>query len=103
MYAKFQRHFPNKNSYTLKDIFTCTYPQFFSHTFLFSGTYFRRDLLIEQLMREVVDLKERIQDLEGQVQANFELISSLRQQLEQKTREIEDYKEVAEQATSVSL
>ena len=50
-----------------------------------------------------MDLKERIQDLEGQVQANFELISSLRQQLEQKTREIEDYKEVAEQATSVSL
>ena len=78
-----------------------------------------RDLLIEQLMREIVELKERIQDLEGQVQADYELIGSVRQQMEQvrsewsrqavrwiwllqKTRELEDYKEVAEQATLVS-
>ena len=57
-----------------------------------------RDLLIEQLMREIVELmvrgtqgtyteimelKERTQDLEGQVQANYELIGSVRQQMEQ--------------------
>ena len=95
-----------------------------------------RDLLIEQLMREIVELmvrgtqgtyteimelKERTQDLEGQVQANYELIGSVRQQMEQvsvvimtggtaiivyliaaENRELEHYKEVVEQATSVS-
>ena len=32
---------------------------------------------------EIMELKERTQDLEGQVQANYELIGSVRQQMEQ--------------------
>ena len=73
-------------------------------------------------MREIVELKERIQDLEGQVQADYELIGSVRQQMEQvsvvimtgdtaiimylmlqKTRELEHYKEVAEQVSGTIL
>ena len=56
------------------------------YTFIYSDTappFFCRDLLIEQLMREIVEFKERIQDLEGQVQADYELIGSVRQQMEQ--------------------
>ena len=42
-----------------------------------------RDILIEQLMREIVELKDRIRELEEQNEANQELIGSLRQQLEE--------------------
>ena len=42
-----------------------------------------RDVLIEQLMREIVELKDRIRELEEQNEANQELIGSLRQQLEE--------------------
>ena len=52
---------------------------------MYSCHVFHRDVLIEQLMREIVELKQRIQELEEQNSANLELIGGLRQQLEQVT------------------
>ena len=41
-----------------------------------------RDLLIEQLMREIVELKDRVRELEEQNMANLELLGALRTQME---------------------
>ena len=53
-------------------------------------------------MREIVDLKEKISDLEGQREADHELISGLRERLQQLEAELSDYKEIAEQTCNVS-
>ena len=42
-----------------------------------------RDLLIEQLMREIVELKDRIRELEEQNVANLELLGAIRTQMEE--------------------
>lgn len=42
-----------------------------------------RDLLIEQLMREIVELKDRVRELEEQNMANLELLGALRTQMEE--------------------
>ena len=62
-----------------------------------------RDSLIEQLMREIVDLKERISELEGQRSADNELMRGLRDRLAQLEAELNDYKEIAEQTCNVSI
>ena len=54
-------------------------------------------------MREIVDLKARITELEGQVQADQELIGGLRERQMQLEAEIAEYKEIAEQTCNVSL
>lgn len=60
-----------------------------------------RDALIEQLMREIVDLKEQIANLEAQRNADHELMAGLREKLQQMEAELQDYKEIAEQTCSV--
>jgi huntingtin interacting protein 1 len=62
-----------------------------------------RDILIEQLMREIVELKEKVALLEEQNEANQELLASLKMQLEQKDKELLDIKEVAEQACNENV
>ena len=54
-------------------------------------------------MREVIDLKERISDLEGQHRADEELMASLRERVQQLEMELADYKDIAEQTCSVSV
>ena len=61
-----------------------------------------RDALIEQLMREIVELKERISELEGQREADRSLMAGLRERLQQMETELNDYKEIAEQTCNVS-
>lgn len=61
-----------------------------------------RDQLIEQLMREIVDLKEKIAELEGQREADHTLMVGLRSRLQQLEAELGDYKEIAEQTCNVS-
>lgn len=61
-----------------------------------------RDDLIEQLMREIVDLKEHITELEEQREADHTLMGRLRNRLEQLEAELNDYKEIAEQTCNVS-
>ena len=60
-----------------------------------------RDALIEQLMREIVELKERISELEGQREADRALMAGLRERLQQMETELNDYKEIAEQTCNV--
>ncbi|XP_019848785.1 PREDICTED: huntingtin-interacting protein 1-like isoform X2 [Amphimedon queenslandica] len=62
-----------------------------------------RDLLIEQLMREIVELKDRIRELEEQNLANLELLGAARTQMEEKNKELSEYKEVAEQACTENV
>ena len=64
--------------------------------------YCSRDALIEQLMREIIELKEKISELEGQREADHELITGLRERLQQLEVELSDYKEIAEQTCNVS-
>lgn len=61
-----------------------------------------RDALIEQLMREIVELKEKISDLQSQRDADRELMAGLRERLQQMETELSDYKEIAEQTCNVS-
>ena len=60
-----------------------------------------RDQLIDQLMREVVELKERVRELEEQEMANQELIGRLRERQMHLEAEIQEYKEIAEQTCNV--
>ena len=60
-----------------------------------------RDQLIDQLMREVVELKERLRELEEQEMANQELIGRLRERQMHLEAEIQEYKEIAEQTCNV--
>lgn len=53
-------------------------------------------------MREIVDLKERIANLEGQIAADHTLMAGLRSRLQQLEAELNDYKEIAEQTCNVS-
>ena len=62
-----------------------------------------RDQLIEQLMREIVDLKEKIAELEGQREADHTLMVGLRSRLQQVEAELGDYKEIAEQTCNVRV
>jgi len=62
-----------------------------------------RDALIEQLMREIVDLKEKVSELEGQRQADQELLAGLRERLLQMEAELNDYKEIAEQTCNENV
>ena len=64
-------------------------------TITLSLTGICRDALIEQLMREIVELKE-------QRSADHELIASLRERMLQLEAEINDYKQIAEDACNVS-
>jgi len=52
-------------------------------------------------MREIVDLKEKVSELEGQRQADQELLAGLRERLLQMEAELNDYKEIAEQTCNV--
>ena len=54
-------------------------------------------------MREVVELKEKIRELEEQEMANQELIGRLRERQMQLEAEIQEYKEIAEQTCNVCL
>lgn len=53
-------------------------------------------------MREIVELKEKISELEGQREADRELMGRLRDRLQQMETELNDYKEIAEQTCNVS-
>ncbi|XP_062502731.1 huntingtin-interacting protein 1-like [Corticium candelabrum] len=57
-----------------------------------------KDDLIEQLMREVVELRQKVIDLERQHQADTALINSLKYQIRQLQEEIDEYKDIATQA-----
>ncbi len=61
-----------------------------------------RDSLIEQLMREIVELKEKMTLLEGQRSADAELLRGVRERCAQLEAELRDYKEIAEQTCNVS-
>ncbi len=61
-----------------------------------------RDSLIEQLMREIVELKEKVSLLEGQRSADTELLRGVRERCAQLEAELKDYKEIAEQTCNVS-
>ena len=52
-------------------------------------------------MREIVELKERIANLEGQINADHTLMAGLRTRLQQLEAELNDYKEIAEQTCNV--
>lgn len=52
-------------------------------------------------MREIVELKERISELEGQRDADRLLMAGLRERLQQMETELNDYKEIAEQTCNV--
>lgn len=52
-------------------------------------------------MREIVDLKERIAELEAQSEADHTLMGALRNRLQQIEAELGDYKEIAEQTCNV--
>ena len=52
-------------------------------------------------MREIVELKERITELEGQRDADRLLMAGLRERLQQMETELNDYKEIAEQTCNV--
>lgn len=52
-------------------------------------------------MREIVDLKARIVELEGQREADYTLMAGLRSRLQQLEAELDDYKEIAEQTCNV--
>ena len=58
--------------------------------------------MIEQLMREIVELKEKISDLQSQRDADRELMAGLRERLQQMETELSDYTEIAEQTCNVS-
>jgi huntingtin interacting protein 1 len=62
-----------------------------------------RDQLIDQLMREVVELKERLRELEEQEMANQQLIGGLRERQMQLEAEIQEYKEIAEQTCNENV
>ena len=53
-------------------------------------------------MREVVELKARVSELEEQGWADQELIGKLRERQMQLEAEIDEYKEIAEQTCNVS-
>jgi hypothetical protein len=53
-------------------------------------------------MREIVELKEKISDLQSQRDADRELMAGLRERLQQMETELNDYKEIAEQTCNVS-
>lgn len=54
-------------------------------------------------MRELVDLKEKISELEGQRKADHLLLAGLRERLARTEAELNDYKEIAEQTCNVSF
>ena len=54
-------------------------------------------------MREVIELKEKISDLEGQHRADDDLMTGLRERVQQLEMELADYKDIAEQTCSVSV
>lgn len=54
-------------------------------------------------MREIVELKERISELEGQKNADHELMVGLRERLQQMETELSDYKDIAEQTCNVCM
>ena len=62
-----------------------------------------RDALIEQLMRELIDLKEKVGELEGQHRADEELMVGMRERVQQLEMELADFKDIAEQTCSVSV
>ena len=62
-----------------------------------------KDLLIEQLMRKIVELKSRIAELEAQLRTSFNHIQSSKEKLDQKETELMDYKKIAEQACSENV
>lgn len=62
-----------------------------------------RDALIEQLMREIVELKEKISELQSQREADRELMAGLRDRLQQMETELNDYKEIAEQTCNENV
>lgn len=62
-----------------------------------------KDLLIEQLMREVVELKEKIASLKEQQEADHTLMSGLRNRLHELEAELNDYKEIAEQTCNENV
>ena len=53
-------------------------------------------------MREVVELRERIANLEGQIEADHTLMAGLRSRLQELEAELNDYKDIAEQTCNVS-
>ena len=52
-------------------------------------------------MREIVELKDKIRELESQRDADRELMAGLRLRLEQMDTELNDYKDIAEQTCNV--
>ncbi|XP_065830559.1 huntingtin-interacting protein 1-like [Oscarella lobularis] len=57
-----------------------------------------KDRLIEQLMREVVELRQKVMNLDGRHMADMELLGSLRTQLAKLEEEMAEYKDIAAQA-----
>ena len=53
-------------------------------------------------MREIVELKEKISELQAQRDADRALMAGLREKLLQMETELGDYKEIAEQTCNVS-
>ena len=53
-------------------------------------------------MREIVELKEKISELQAQRDADRALMAGLREKLQQMETELGDYKEIAEQTCNVS-
>ena len=60
-----------------------------------------RDALIEQLMREIVELKEKVRELEERNRADQALMAALRERQMQLEAEIQEYKDIAEQTCNV--
>lgn len=62
-----------------------------------------KDALIEQLMREIVELKATISELEEQIQADQELLGALRERQMQLEAELQEYKDIAEQTCNENV
>jgi huntingtin interacting protein 1 len=62
-----------------------------------------KDALIDQLMREVVELKAKISELEEQRRADQELIAGLRERQMRLEAEIQEYKDIAEQTCNENV
>jgi huntingtin interacting protein 1 len=57
-----------------------------------------KDKLIEQLMREVVELRQKVLELQRQHETDLALINSLKYQITKLEEEIAEYKDIAAQA-----
>ena len=61
-----------------------------------------REALVAQMAQEILELKAKVAKLEADLLQGRQLMMTLREQLEKLQKERDEYKQIAEQACSVS-